>query len=191
MPDWVAGGVAARDPVAAAAGAVNATASFEGLSAAPLSVTDKVAQGKYGEMRGLEQQGAIPAEAWRSLSTNKAAPPDVKQYASYYDWADAQRAIIAPKMAQANAALPPEKRKTPGELDQLTEKVLNGLPAAKAHDAVRDVLKTQWVAANPHLALDNYDRNQALPWREQKPEWSLTQPQRDLARKVLSLKAAR
>ena len=152
----VAGGVAARDPVAAAAGAVNATASFEGLSAAPLSVTDKVAQGKYGEMRGLEQQGAIPAEAWRRITP--VAGDAVKGYATYSQWRKAQvralsREFVILGLPVSLAALK-------------AEETVEKNPIARGYSKVKNQLESRWVLENPKAANDLLEAESKLPWYE-------------------------
>lgn len=161
---------------------------FGGLTNFPESPTagmKRDPQGYYRTLKGEAQLEAVKPEAWRMLLADAKAPPEVKQYPSYYEWSEAERARLRPLAESEAAGMNP--RPTPGEVEAAIQRGIDRNPIAKANDRARTALKNQWVEANPARALENYDRYMAMSPDQQRDnyELSLTQEQRAAAHKVL------
>lgn len=157
----------AQQAVAGDYGAAAATVGVgaSGLRGSPMTTTEQVNAGRYGELKGQAQADAIRPQAWRLIAADPQAPKGLDQYASYYDWAQALRDYYMPR-AQAEARA---RRLSDAEAANAVENQIADNPVTKAWEAARTKLKNQWVIENPQQALDLYNAEQA--------NYSLTGPQ--------------
>jgi hypothetical protein len=158
-----------------------------GFSNYPESASAAVKRGEYGSLRADVQLDGMYSQAWKLLTDSPKAPAGLKDFESFYDWQEAERARLRAEVEAANLRRPPNQRKSEGEVTAKIEELVNQSKVAEVMGRARTQLKDDWVVANPQLALDNFDRYKALPpdQQRQKYEWSLTQDQRAAARKAL------
>lgn len=126
-----------------------------GLNSFLESPSGAAKRGEFGNLSGVPQQQAIPAEAWKTMGEQDFFKGELAGYNNYGAWYTDTVSNLANQMK--DAGLPT------AEAINEAEKAVASHPVAKAYIELRNVLEDQWTANNTDERQKQWDAEMQKP----------------------------